>query len=149
MIVDTDGADILIEVPHPFFDKSTSEVGVELFRQARARALLVAGAHRYSRDERQSDVVYAQGTAFDEAHRELLPAQYVIQPHGFDREKREDYSEVVLSGGVDLPSAGLQDIARALENAGLEVSLFDGGPRYKDLAGTLNQQGRSGRKTGG
>ncbi len=46
ILVDPEGNDVLVEVAHPGSDLRTPEVGVAVFRETRARALLVAGANR-------------------------------------------------------------------------------------------------------
>ncbi len=149
IVVDPEGDDTLVEVPHPLFDIKTPMVGVEVFREARASVLLVAGAHRYSWEDKRSDVAHAPDTAFDAAHEALLPARFVVQPHGFHSDEEDRYPDVVLSGGVAPAPPETQAIYRALEDQGIDVGLFDGGSRFEDLAGTTNLQGASTRESGG
>ena len=149
IVVNSEGDDTLIEVPHPLFDIKTPMVGVELFRETGASALLIAGAHRYSRDDERSDVAHAPETAFDAAHEALLPARFVVQPHGFHSDEEDRYPDVVLSGGVAPAPPGVKAIHRGLEDEEIDVGLFDGGSRFEDLAGTTNVQGASTRESGG
>ena len=123
-------------------------MGVAVFRETRARALLVAGAHRYAWKDARCDAARASGTPFDLAHRALLPARCVIQPHGFHREDG-DYPAIVLSAGASPPLPALAAVRIGLEVAGFEVGLWEGSDRYRSLAATKNRQGVSGRKAGG
>ena len=148
ILVDPEGNDVLVEVAHPGSDLRTPEVGVAVFRETRARALLVAGAHRYAWMDARCDAARASGTPFDLAHRALLPARCVIQPHGFHREDG-DYPAIVLSAGASPPPPALAAVRRGLEVAGFEVGLWEGSDRYRSLAATKNRQGVSVRKAGG
>ncbi len=148
LVADPGGDDVLVEVPHPGFDINTPQVGAELFREAEARILLVAGAHRYAWDDERSDVAHAPDTSFDAAHKALLPARYVVQLHGFHSGKNGRYPEVVLSGGVAPSPAGVEAVYRSMKGAGIDAGLFDGGSRFGDLAGTTNVQGDSAREAG-
>ncbi len=148
ILVDPEGDDVLVEVAHPGSDPKTPEVGVAVFRETRARALLVAGAHRYAWKDARCDAAHAPGTPFDLAHRALLPARCVVQPHGFYRED-EDYPAIVLSAGASPPPPALAAGRIALEVAGFEVGLWEGSDRYRSLAATKNCQGVSVRKAGG
>jgi hypothetical protein len=148
ILVDPEGEDVLIEVAHPGSDLRTPEVGVAVFRETRARALLVAGAHRYAWKDARCDAARAPGTLFDLAHRALLPARCVIQPHGFHREDGA-YPAIVLSAGASPPPRALAAVRRGLEEAGFESGLWEGGDRYRSLAATKNRQGVSVREAGG
>ena len=149
IVVDPEGANILIEVPHPIYERGTSEVGVGLFRETGAKALLVAGAHRYSWEDERSDVAHASNTAFNAAHEALLPASFVVQPHGFDSEEKYYYPDVILSSGAVPASARAKAIYRGLEEAGLSVGLYDRDSRFENVGGTTNAQGVSTRQAGG
>lgn len=148
VVVDPEGDDVLVEVAHPGSDLKTPEVGVAVFREARARALLVAGAHRYAWRDARCDAARAPGTPFDLAHRALLPARCVVQPHGFQR-AQSDYPDVVLSSGASPPPPALVSIRESLEEAGFEAGLWEGGERYRGLAATRNRQGAPVREAGG
>ena len=148
ILVDPEGNDVLVEVAHPGSDLKTPEAGVSVFRETRARALLVAGAHRHAWKDARCDAARAPGTPFDLAHRALLPARCVIQPHGFHREDG-DYPAIVLSAGAAPPPRALAAVRRGLEEAGFEAGLWEGGDRYRSLAATKNRQGASVREAGG
>ena len=148
IVADPEGADVIVEVAHPESDIETPQVGVALFRTTGARALLVAGAHRDAFDDGRSDAAHAPGTPFDRAHAALLPAGYVVQPHGFHRDD-DDYPDVVLSAGTAPPPPELEAVREAVEGAGFEAGVWAGGDHYESLAATTNRQGVSTREAGG
>ncbi|MFL5797897.1 MAG: hypothetical protein ACJ77A_08190 [Actinomycetota bacterium] len=140
---------LVVDVAHPFDDIDTPQVGVETFRLAGARALLVAGASRYAADEGASDMAHATGTVFDAVHRSLLsPGVLVFEPHGFETASHEDYGNVVVSSGAFPPQPLARRAAAALLAAGFRVCLYDGS-RCSALGATTNVQGASTRETGG
>jgi len=149
IVVDPGGNDLIVEVPHPLFDIDTPEVGVELFEETRAKALLLAGTHRYAWADERADMAHAPGTPFDAAHETLLAARFVVQLHGFHAREDDRYPDIVLSSGVAPAPTGVRSIYRSMNSAGINVGLFDGRGRYTDLAGTRNLQGTSTREAGG
>ena len=48
----------LVQVPRPLNDKNSFEVGVALFEDAEAEALLIGGAHRFANTNGSSDLLY-------------------------------------------------------------------------------------------
>jgi hypothetical protein len=95
-------SEAVIQVPHPVADDRTALQGADLFRRLKARALMIAGAHRCANADfspcsgttvacgplepyRSSDVAHAAQTAFQAAHKALVPcggARVAIQLHG-------------------------------------------------------------------
>ena len=149
VVAPSSGSDLLVEVPHPLSDLRTPEVGLELFQRAGARALLVAGAHRDAGEGDSADVAHRTDSVFEAVHRALLQESSVVaQLHGFDDERRTDPPDVVLSDGSDDPPVLLRRVRSALAGEGLEVCLFRGGPRCRDLAARRNVQGQSARAAG-
>lgn len=149
-VLDPDTAsEVVVEVPHPISDLATPQVGLELFARTRARALLLAGAHRGAGEQDSADVAHRTDSAFEAVHRVLLrDDSVVVQLHGFDDGRRDDPADVVLSGGTDDPPGRLRDVRNALTDQDFEVCLFRGGPRCRDLAARTNVQGRSAREVG-
>jgi hypothetical protein len=140
---------LVVDVAHPFDDIDTPQVGVETFRLADARGLLLAGASRYAADGGASDMAHATGTVFDAIHRSLLsPGVLVFEPHGFESTNHQDYGEVVVSSGVFPPQPLARRAAGALSAAGFRVCLYDGS-RCSALGATTNVQGASTREAGG
>jgi len=92
---------LVIEVPHPAADEGSELEAAAIFRQVRARALLLAGTHRCANTAfspclgvtmacgqqepyRQSDTAHATQTMFHAAHRALVPCggeRVAIQLH--------------------------------------------------------------------
>ncbi len=81
---------IVVEAPHPLADERTEVQAATLFRELRAQAMIVAGAHRCAdaafspclgltiacgqqEPYRASDVAHAAQTMFQAAHRALVP----------------------------------------------------------------------------
>jgi hypothetical protein len=95
-------SEAVIQVPHPIADDRTALQGADLFRRLKARALMIAGAHRCANADfspcsgttvacgplepyRSSDVAHAAQTAFQAAHKALVPcggARVAVQLHG-------------------------------------------------------------------
>ena len=108
--------ELVVEVPHPWYDIGTESEGVELFRRLRARALLVAGVHRCASSEttpcdgssdvcgstryRVSDPAHFTAGPFQAAHEALSalwPPSVSLSVHGHSDSACED---VFLSSGV-------------------------------------------------
>lgn len=141
---------VIVEVPHPLYDVNTPQVGVALFEAAHARALFVAGTHRYANADGTSDVAHSRGSVFDAANRALVVADsVVVQPHGFDESDHPDDGDLVLSSGMSPPSDELQNVATALTIAGFAVCTYGEDYACHDLGGTTNLQGREVRQAGG
>jgi hypothetical protein len=140
--------DLLVEVSHPRFDIDTPQVGVGVFRATGARALLVAGAHRYANADGSADVAHAPVSIFEAVHEGLVRRGTVVyQPHGFSQEKHPNLGDVVVSAS-EAPATPLA-VALAGGLARLaDVCLYDG-TRCRALAGTTNVQARSTRAAGG
>ncbi len=141
-----DRSDLVIEVPHPVSDRHTDGFGTELFVKARARALLLAGAHRVEAAG-SADVAHREASFFEAAHRELLePDRLVLQLHGFGAAADRRFDAVVSSGAAE-PSAEARTTAAALERNGFRVCLY--GPHAcDDLGGTTNVQSESAARAG-
>ncbi|MGE5223313.1 MAG: hypothetical protein ACM3PY_12815 [Omnitrophica WOR_2 bacterium] len=95
-------SELVVEIPHIEADSYTEMQGIDIFRQGRARALLVAGTHRCANSSysactgltmacgklepyRTSDVGHATQTMFQAAHRALVPcggSRVALQLHG-------------------------------------------------------------------
>ena len=126
---------LVLEVPHPVFDGGTPELGVELFQDTGAEALLVAGAHRLNRGEpspeqphrKLADPAHTNNTFFMAAHQALVqPQDTVLQVHGFKSRKPEDPQIVLSDGsddGVDPPK--LVKLHKALQSQGYNAFLVD------------------------
>jgi hypothetical protein len=150
-------APIIVEVPHSFFDEGTLPIGITVFEELGARALLVNTVHRGGvgpDDERmerarsgtsESDVAHQTQSFFHQAHLELgriWPKAHVVQLHGFRDEKVPTAKIVISASGT---SASTAPLAKALNDAfGVGTArLF---PEEVDqLGGTQNAQAQANR----
>lgn len=150
-------APIIVEIPHSFFDEGTLPIGIAVFEELGARALIVNTVHRggvgpdEQRMERarsgtsESDVAHQAQSFFHQAHLELgriWPKAHVVQLHGFRDEKVPTAKIVVSAAGTSAITAPL---ARALNDA-LGVGTARLYPEEVDqLGGTQNVQAQASR----
>jgi hypothetical protein len=57
-------SNIIVEAPHPLYDRQTPSVALEIYRALDARALLIAGAHRNANPDESADVAHAALVSF-------------------------------------------------------------------------------------
>ena len=139
---------LIVEVAHPLDDVDTQIIGVELFRLADASDLFVAGASRNAEADGSSDMTHASGSVFDSIHRSALhTGETVVQPHGFEERKHDDYGDIVVTSGSFPPQPLSLSLAEELRARGYGVCLYDG-DHCKALGATTNIQGVSTRAAG-
>ncbi len=139
----------VIEVVHPFADVYSEKVGLETFREANARYLFIAGAHRRANSDGTADVAHARTSVFDQIHRVAIESSTVVfQPHGFSQANHPDYGEVVVSAGTADSTPLAQRVYNVLRNVGFDTRLYDG-VSYLQVGGTKNIQQSSTRAVGG
>ncbi|MDQ3035090.1 MAG: hypothetical protein M3Y87_21975 [Myxococcota bacterium] len=158
---------LILEAPHPLWDRHTATESVEIFDLARARAVLISGTHRCGSDRpsgctgmadacgtdapvRESDMAHAVDSMFHAAHLALAaayPDALVVSVHGFS-----DDGVSVSNGTTDdtLASSPSARIARALATelpTHPITTCNDFGdpdvPRDARMCGTTNVQGRA------
>jgi hypothetical protein len=132
--VSTEELPLIIEVPHPVADWRTDPEGVTIFRQSRARALLVAGTHRCANSDfsncagqtmscgpleayRVSDAAHTDQSMFQAAHRALVPCNgtaIVLQLHA---NSLENCPDLFISDGTLFPG----ERSRALYQAAVST----------------------------
>lgn len=154
------GSRVVVEVPHPRADLYTEKVGVLAFRRADAKALYVAGTHRYANGEQgplddmghadaPADMAHVTDSIFHAVHNRLLASNLrVFQPHGFGNEgyADADYHEVVVSAGAT-PTAFTYDVAAA---TGRHFrTCVSTGPSVCYFFASHNEQGKTTRAAGG
>ncbi len=145
-------SNIIIEAPHPLYDKRTPTVALDIYRALDARALLLAGAQRNANRDKSADVAHAPASIFQSVH--LVLSQeiqtesgdvIILQIHGFHTNKHEGYPQVVLGlGEKPLPKeiAIAQKIKDALSEQGISAGLCMGiGSELEDLCAKTNVQG--------
>jgi hypothetical protein len=132
---------IIIEAPHPLFDRGTPGLALALYRALDAKALLIAGAHRYANLGIAADVAHNPITIFHTLHLALTYSDnpIVLQIHGFSAAKHPNYPQVILNSNHGSSPAELNRLADALSAEGLEVGICVR-QRWKDLCGRTNVQ---------
>lgn len=157
---------VVVQVPHPRNDEETEAIGVDAFLHRDARALFIAGAHRYANppkpkaekpkaEDYEADVAHRIDSVFQAIHKQALvsiPSAKVVQFHGFDEdEARKDKTgldllqkgvKVIVSAGESAPSpaARARRVYDALKAKGWAACLYESSS-CKVLGGTLNVQG--------
>lgn len=169
-------SDVLVEIPHPRFDTNTWDVGAKVFRQAEARGILMAGAHRNTNGQGTADVAHLSDSIFHEVHKAWngLNAQTTAwQIHGFDGDNHSfpTGTDVVLSsgdGGVSSNVITLDGLFDSTLDSGSTLLLshaynaladndplnvlvngIESGSTFSSLGGTTNVQGIYSRGLGG
>ena len=166
-VVDLNHArNVIVEVPHPIFDKNTPEEGSDIFQGLAARALFVAGTHRCANPDtesgcsgttkacggdsipvRISDAPHFTGNFMYVGHSAALqldPQPISLNLHGNSSEP----VDVTLSDGTRVAGADT-DLVQRLRSALLGRSVNVGscnwppdGLTAQNLCGTTNAQGR-------
>ena len=147
---------LVIEVPHPINDANTDHEGIAAFLETRAKALLIAGAHRRTNSRlspctqasprsryMESDVAHATQTMFHQTHEVLLDKYsdaVAVQLHGM--RTRETCPNVFLSSGTKDVTTNSKKLLNCLERNKVESGLFDGKTHTCILVARTNVQGR-------
>jgi hypothetical protein len=145
-------SNIIIEAPHPLYDKRTPSVALDIYRALDARALLIAGAQRNANRDGSADVAHASESIFQSVHIALsqeIQAEsgdvIILQIHGFHTSKHEGYPQVVFGlGEKPLPKevAIAQKITDALSKQGISAGLCTGiASNLQELCAKTNVQG--------
>jgi hypothetical protein len=151
---------VVVEVPHSFFDEGTLPIGLAVFKELQALALLVNTVHRggigpeEERAERarsgksESDVAHQTQSFFHQAHLELgrvWPRAQVIQLHGYRDEKVPTAKIVVSAAGT---AAAIAPLAKALNDAFGPATARLYPEEVDQLGGTQNVQAEASRDEG-
>jgi hypothetical protein len=145
-------SNIIIEAPHPLYDRRTPSVGLDIYRALNARALLIAGAHRHANRDGLADVAHATKSIFQSIHVALSQEVQtesgdviILQIHGFHTTKHAGYPQVVFGLGKNAQAKGValaQKIKNALAEQGISAGLCMGiGSELEDLCAKTNVQG--------
>lgn len=138
---------VVIEVPHPRADLLTEDIGAELFASSKARALLVAGAHRSASDG-SADVAHEPDSVFAHVDRAIVDEGWtVLQLHGFAEASHDVGAEAVVSSSEATPGPVVEAVAQALTRNGISACVYDG-LSCQGLGGTRNTQGGHAREVG-
>jgi len=142
-------SNIIIEAPHPLYDRRTPSVAMDIYRALNARALLIAGAHRNANSDGSADAAHTTKSIFHSIHaalsQEIQTASgnaIILQIHGFHTSKHNGYPRAVFGFGEKMQGtefAIAQKLQDALSNQGISVGLCTGDV-WKELCGTKNTQ---------
>jgi hypothetical protein len=142
-------SNIIIEAPHPLYDRRTPSVALDLYRALDARALLIAGAHRNANRDDSADVAHAPDSIFQSVHKSLVKEVQsssgqviVLQIHGFHTSKHDGYPQAVLGFGKNIESVELaigKELEDIFEKQGIRAGACAGN-NWNDLCGTTNIQ---------
>ena len=146
-------SNVIIEAPHPRYDRRTPTVALDIYRALDARALLIAGAHRNANSDGSADVAHAPESIFQSVHLALSEEiqsesgdVIVLQIHGFHSSNHEGYPQVVFGlGEKPLPTevAIAQKIKEALSQQGISAGICTGvESELMDLCAKTNVQGK-------
>ncbi len=141
---------VIIEVPHPYWDTNTWRVGFKAYQRLRSRFFLMAGTHRYANGQSPApaDVAHNTQNMFHVVHQKLSPCSaHALQVHGFSRSGHPGYPDVVLSNGSSVPPAVIDSLAQAIGAQGFSTGIYDG-INWSDLGATTNTQGQYSRNNG-
>ena len=144
-------SNVIVEAPHPLYDKRTPTVALDIYRALDARALLIAGAQRNANRDKSADVAHAPESIFQTVHVALSHEMQsssedviILQIHGFHSSKHEGYPEVVFGLGENPLAkevAIAQKIKDALSEQGISAGLCVGiGNKLEDLCAKTNAQ---------
>jgi hypothetical protein len=145
-------SNIIVEAPHPLYDKKTPNVALDIYRALDARALLIAGAQRNANGDGSADVAHAAESIFQSVHlassHEIQTAAgdvTILQIHGFHASKHDGYPQVVFGlGEKPLPQevAIAQKIKDALSKQGISSGVCTGvESNLMELCAKTNVQG--------
>jgi hypothetical protein len=141
----TEQFSLIIEVPHPVADWFTDPQAVTIFRQSRARALLVAGTHRCANSDfstctgqtwacgpleayRVSDAAHTAWSMFQATHRALSPCDGTTIALQLHANSLASCPDLFISNGTIFPGARTQALYQAAISAceGFTVDIADG-----------------------
>jgi len=130
-------ANIMLQVPRPFYEPRTFEYALELYDQLDARALLISGAHALANNDRSSDVMLFKNKAnlfnlvsqvlYRESQKEPMHA---LQIRAISQNQKDGLDRAVLAFDENMES--INDLNRdqkriyAYLNASMPLSINDG-----------------------
>ncbi|MEA2640199.1 MAG: hypothetical protein QOF51_1593 [Chloroflexota bacterium] len=146
---DPSASTVLVEAPHPQHDLRSELAAVDAYVRLGARALLMAGSHRYANPGALADVTRNPESLFHHVHAALTnQASHVVQLHGFAGAEHPGYPDVFLSNGTPDPHAELTALAGAIRAEGETTAVYDGA-HWPALSGYANHQAHHTRGVGG
>lgn len=143
-------SNIIVEAPHPLYDRRTPKVAMDIYRALDAHALLIAGAHRNANSDGSADVAHAPESIFHSVHEALVQEiqsksgnPIILQIHGFHTSKHEGYPQAVLGFGnsiqpTETALAHTLETALAAQGINAGICIDD---TWRELCGRKNGQG--------
>ncbi|MCE1189481.1 MAG: T9SS type A sorting domain-containing protein [Ignavibacteria bacterium] len=136
---------LMIEIPHPLWDKNTWDVGIRTFLATKARWYSLSGTHRYCNTDSSSDVAHETQTVFYKSH-QTIACPLAVQPHGFDGTDAtySGYPDVVISNGTKTPVTLHYTVRDAYVAAGFTAGVFSTSTysSLNKLGATTNVEGQ-------
>jgi len=143
-------APYLVEVPHPFFELNTFEMGSTLFEQLNARVLMIGGAHSFANSDGSSYLTASANktSLFNLIHQALFReaeetplAAVQVRAFGKADALAATSADAFLSGFYPDP-AGIwnRPLLRMLESMGLNALEVTGEPQTRGYEVPVNAQ---------
>lgn len=146
-------ATTVLQVPHPYFDRHTGEIGLALLREGHYRAGAWSNVQRHTQDGEESADPAHRESSFFQAFQQAWSDQggQTLQLHGFAAEARNtaaaQQADMILSSGYRPPPWHLYDLRDHLATA-LAVSVLLYGVDTFELGATTNVQAQHARGLG-
>ncbi len=141
-------SDMVIEAPHPVYDLQTDRIGFLAFEKSRAKAILLAGAHRNANRDGSADVSHVPQSIFQVVHEAITgPSTTVIDIHGFSLANEPGYPQIILSSGDGNSSLPIRQLSSILEALNFTVGIVNGG-KLRDLEAAGDIQGMQSNSIG-
>lgn len=145
-----------VQSPHSFHDLNTSGLGYKIFREAKARWLMMNTLNRYKSrpDELRTDEFHPADAAHNPRHlfqamtEGILDADkemFFVQLHGFDADWRD--SDVIVSDGRVSPQLWSSALAERWKVPGQSIHVF--GNESNELGAVTNVQAKAINARGG
>ncbi len=137
-----ESSDLVVEAPHPLSDLQTDRIAVLAFERSRAKAFLLAGAHRNANRDRSADVANFPWSIFQAVHEEVTsPSTIVIDIHGFSLENEPGYPQIILSSGEGKATLPIKELFSFLSAKNFTTGIVDG-KKLRELEGANDMQGK-------
>ncbi len=143
-------SNIIIQAPHPLYDRRTPTVAMDIYRALNAHALLIAGSHRNANADGSADAAHTTESIFHSVHEALAQEMQagaeqviILQIHGYHTSKHTGYPQAVFGFGENIEASEFaigQRLKYALIEQRISIGLCDGYV-WQDLCGTTNAQG--------
>lgn len=115
---ESSNSNLILQIPHGFFDLHTRDIGFKLFKEGSFRALATNRVHRD-----KQDLAHTQKSIFNSFSSATSKYAKVIQLHGFSTKNRKTLkakeSEIILSSSSKEPTESLRALDSCFKNFAL------------------------------